>query len=228
MDDEDGDDEDDDGSGEDKDASFSEDEFTKMMQEMMGMPPEVMKEIMRGKLGPGAEDPANRANLRQPEPAAGTGHVENLEMSADDADDADHYDDDMQNFMKQMEAELRGSGALDLGSGSGKPLTKEQAKRIKESKQKSDVDMDEEDELGSDDDDDDDDDEIDDEININLAKNLLESLKSQAGTSGPGGNLMSMMGFQMPRDEPDDDEDVAGPSGTSSGGGKGAKGTSRS
>ncbi len=69
-------------------------------------------------------------------------------------------------------------------------------------------------------------DDLDNEININLARNLLESLKSQAGTAGPGGNLMSMMGFQMPRDEPDDDGE-AGPSGTSrSGGSKDTRKTS--
>ena len=44
------------------------------------------------------------------------------------------------------------------------------------------------------------------DIDINLAKNLLESFKSQAGMAGPGGNLMGMMGLNMPRDEKQDDE----------------------
>ena len=39
------------------------------------------------------------------------------------------------------------------------------------------------------------------EIDYNLAKNLLESLKSQGGASGPGGNLIGLMGMHMPRDE---------------------------
>ena len=41
------------------------------------------------------------------------------------------------------------------------------------------------------------------DIDFNLAKNLLESFKSQGGMSGPGGNLMGMMGMQLPRDEDD-------------------------
>ena len=40
-----------------------------------------------------------------------------------------------------------------------------------------------------------------------LAKNILESFKSQAGHSGPGGNLLNMMGLQLPRDE-DEPENV--------------------
>ena len=41
------------------------------------------------------------------------------------------------------------------------------------------------------------------DIDYNLAKNLLESFKSQGGGAGPGGNLMGLMGMQMPRDEED-------------------------
>jgi hypothetical protein len=50
------------------------------------------------------------------------------------------------------------------------------------------------------------DEEVD--IDYNLAKNLLESFKSQAGMAGPAGNLLGMMGMQLPRDEDEDaDED---------------------
>jgi len=45
----------------------------------------------------------------------------------------------------------------------------------------------------------DDDSELD--IDFNLAKNLLESFKGQAGMAGPAGNLMGLMGLQFPRDE---------------------------
>ena len=185
--DDDEDDEDDD-EDEDKDASFNEDEFSKMMQEMMGMPPDVMKEIMKGQLGPGAnaQDPSLRAGLRQPQPPDGPGHVEDAEVS-------DENDEDMQAFMKQMEAELRNTGALDLEPPSSKkPAVKDARHDIEE-----DVD-----ELSSDDD-------IDHEIDVNLAKNLLESLRSQAGMAGPGGNLMGMMGLEMPED---DDDGQPGPS----------------
>lgn len=48
-------------------------------------------------------------------------------------------------------------------------------------------------------------DESDDEgeidIDYNLAKNLLESFKSQAGMAGPAGNMLGMMGMRLPRDE---------------------------
>ena len=41
------------------------------------------------------------------------------------------------------------------------------------------------------------------QINFSLAQNLLESFKSQGGVSGPGGNIMDMMGIRLPRDEDD-------------------------
>ncbi|KAL8746700.1 MAG: hypothetical protein Q9190_001324 [Brigantiaea leucoxantha] len=43
-------------------------------------------------------------------------------------------------------------------------------------------------------------------IDLNLAKNLLESFQSQGGAAGPGGNLMGMLGLHMPRAEPQDEE----------------------
>lgn len=43
------------------------------------------------------------------------------------------------------------------------------------------------------------DDDLD--IDYNLAKNLLESFKSQNGASGPGGNLMGLLEAHLPRDE---------------------------
>jgi hypothetical protein len=182
--------------GEDKEASFGEDEFTKMMQEMMGVPPEVMKEIMKGQLGNGVAD-TSRENLRPfPQPTSkASGAVE------DEAEDKD-----MQTFMRQMEAELRGQGALDLGVSS----TSKRNKAIASQKPMADKEEEEEDDLSSDDD-------IDNEIDINLAKNLLESLKAQAGAAGPGGNMMGMFGLRMPRDEGSDDDEAtggAGPSGT--------------
>lgn len=60
-------------------------------------------------------------------------------------------------------------------------------------------------------DDDSDDDEVD--VDYNLAKNLLESFKGQAGMAGPVGNILGMMGMQLPRDE----DDGAGAEGAPSG-----------
>ncbi|KIY03192.1 uncharacterized protein Z520_01659 [Fonsecaea multimorphosa CBS 102226] len=206
-----------DDEGEDKEASFGEDEFSKMMQEMMGMPPEVMREIMMEELGPGAGgpgagDPAHRSALRPP--ATKTGTVRGLDVTDDD--DEEESGADLQTFMKQMEAELRGHGALDLGSSSsGTKQRAIQGFTAKTGKLQHDDDgEDEVYELSSEDDD------IDNEIDVNLARNLLESLKAQAGKAGPGGNLMGMMGLRMPKDEPgedddeDDDNEQAGPSGT--------------
>ncbi|KAF9358414.1 hypothetical protein BGX26_001816 [Mortierella sp. AD094] len=46
------------------------------------------------------------------------------------------------------------------------------------------------------------------DIDLNLAKNLLESFKSQGGLPGPGGNILSRLGIVLPRDEGgDEDED---------------------
>ncbi|KAF9930045.1 hypothetical protein BGZ67_006001 [Mortierella alpina] len=57
--------------------------------------------------------------------------------------------------------------------------------------------------------DDDDDDEQEVDVDLNLAKNLLESFKSQGGLPGPGGNLLSRLGIVLPRDEEgEDDEEV--------------------
>jgi len=54
---------------------------------------------------------------------------------------------------------------------------------------------------------DEDDDDVDEvvDIDMNLAKNLLESFKSQGGLPGPGGNLLSRLGIVLPRDEEDAD-----------------------
>jgi hypothetical protein len=45
------------------------------------------------------------------------------------------------------------------------------------------------------------------DLDLNLAKNLLESFKSQGGLPGPGGNLLSRLGIVLPRDDEDDAED---------------------
>ncbi|KAG0022078.1 hypothetical protein BGZ80_001118 [Entomortierella chlamydospora] len=45
------------------------------------------------------------------------------------------------------------------------------------------------------------------DIDLNLAKNLLESFKSQGGLPGPGGNILSRLGIVLPRDEGDDESE---------------------
>lgn len=48
------------------------------------------------------------------------------------------------------------------------------------------------------------DDDDDGALDAQLAKNMLASLKAQGSRSGPAGNMLGMMGIQMPRDEDSD------------------------
>lgn len=119
-------------------------------------------------------------------------------------DVATNMDDDaqIQELMKQFESELSEHGALDLDPKPEKSATIKGKAKETAGISGSPADA----EMGRDADESDSGDE---EINIdyNLAKNLLESFKGQAGLAGPAGNILSMMGFQLPRDEGDDDED---------------------
>ncbi|KAJ5748873.1 uncharacterized protein N7511_010569 [Penicillium nucicola] len=138
----------DDSEGEDKDASFNEEEFAKMMKEMMGMP-------------------SSSDSIRQ--------RVE--ELDSDGEDDTEQ----IKELSRRMEAELQGTGILDLNRrpqnlSSGEASSSKAAKSSEDNGE-------------------------DDNININLAKNLLESLQGQAGVSGPAGNMLSMMNLRMPKDD---------------------------
>ncbi|KAF7171229.1 hypothetical protein CNMCM6106_005669 [Aspergillus hiratsukae] len=151
--------------GEDREASFDEEEFSRMMKEMMGLPPSV---------------PGLQGASRQP--SAPLNRIEELDSEAED--DLE----EIQKLSAQMEAELRGTGVLDLNRPKG-PSTGKRA--ISNASQKEPGDENEQDE------------EIveDDDININLARNLLESLQGQAGAAGPAGNMLSMMNLPVPKDD---------------------------
>lgn len=110
----------------------------------------------------------------------------------------DDEDEEIRKLMAQMESELKGHGALDLDP---KPKTKT-ATSIKESGEE--VSRAKQAEAGEDEG------EASDEavdIDYNLAKNLLESFKSQGGMAGPTGNLLGLMGMSLPRDEEDLDDE---------------------
>lgn len=144
--------------GEDKEASFDEEEFSRMMKEMMGMP------SMPGPSGPsGASRPSNR--------------VEELNDSEDDTEQ-------IQQLSRDMEAELKGTGVLNLNRPSDDSNGKRAVSR-----------EDANDEMGVDLED------GDDNANINLVRNLLESLQGQSGTAGPAGNMLSMMNLPIPKDD---------------------------
>jgi hypothetical protein len=174
-DDDDEDEIDNDSDDEDKDVSFDEKEFARMMREMMGIPSEQLDET---DYGPSI---AARSNL-------GDGNrIE--EINTDDEGGDGDETSQIRKVMQRMEAELNEAGALDLDPTPAK---------LAALKDKGQMTMEKDDlakqHLH---------DESDEEINIdfNLAKNILESFKSQAGMAGPGGNLLGMMGMQLPRDE---------------------------
>lgn len=159
---------------EDKSASFDEEQFAKMMREMMGMPSD-------------AEASGARSTLQGNLSARGSGRVQ--ELDSDEEDNAK----DIKLLTRQMEAELGESGALDLDPTPRKIGAIKRTMQGERATMSTQIEGDDESDDGEEND-----------VDINLAKNLLESLKSQAGTSGPGGNLMGLMGLKMPRDEQED------------------------
>lgn len=119
--------------------------------------------------------------------------------AAEDAMDSDAEEDrDIQELASRMEAELKEYGSLQLD-----PPTTNRAIKSKENLDKGKQPMQKESNQQASAADDEDE-EID--IDFNLAKNLLESFKSQGGMAGPAGNLMGLMGFQLPRDEDDEEQ----------------------
>jgi hypothetical protein len=162
------DDEDDDSSdGEDHEASFDEDQFSKMMQEMMGLPP------------PSSDAPSSSRQK--------TGKV--YEIEPDDGEDDRKQIEEMS---RGMEAELREAGFFDQikSPRDGAP----EKQRIKGKAPVRGMDDNPEDGSAGISEDVDDHD-----IDVNLARNLLESLKSQGGAAGPGGNLLGLMGMKPPQ-----------------------------
>ncbi|EMR63271.1 putative aaa family atpase protein [Eutypa lata UCREL1] len=180
--DDDSSDEEDDSEDEDKEVSFDEEEFAKMMREMMGMPSE------KGITKPTRE-------------AVKYGSQEKV------GEDEEEEEEDIRQLAAQMESELKEHGALKLDPGPKDTKTKtieERQKRDAKGKGKgkeiqgAKEEGEDEGESG--------DEEID--IDYNLAKNLLESFKSQAGMAGPTSNILGMMGMQLPRDEDEEEATV--------------------
>ncbi|KAI5919700.1 SGT1-domain-containing protein [Camillea tinctor] len=191
--DEDEDDSEDDSEDEDKAVSFDEEQFSRMMREMMGLPPEEPKN---------SKVPSPRG-LPKPNNA-----IAETEGGLGDQNDSDDSDDDIQDIQKlsaQMEAELKKLGALRLDSQpkAQKALETKEALQVKgkgkASQEAGDGNNEEEEDSGE---------EVD--IDYNLAKNLLESFKSQAGLAGPASNILGMMGIQLPRDEDEEGEEGEG------------------
>lgn len=144
---------------EDKETSFNEEEFAKMMKEMMGMP----------------SGTGQRPSLETPL----QGRIKDLDT--DEEDDTEQIHE----LSRQMEAELKGTGVLDLDRKQQRLTT--EAPSTKSTGEPTHADTG--------------DGEEDDNVNVNLAKNLLEALQGQAGTAGPAGNMLSMMNLRMPKDD---------------------------
>ncbi|ROT42706.1 SGT1-domain-containing protein [Sodiomyces alkalinus F11] len=162
---------------EDKLVSFDEEAFARMMKEMMGLPVEVET----------ASQGTTAANKSSVSASNSTQHLNGADSTCTD-------EDDIGKLASQFEAELNENGALKLD-----PIPQQGAMlRGKESPLRTSAMESGETEHS------DDEGEID--IDYNLAKNLLESFKGQAGMAGPAGNMLGMMGIRLPRDE-DSSED---------------------
>lgn len=162
---------------EDKEVSFDEEEFARLMKEMMGLP---------------SDTKPSTGSTTKPPPTAATS------SNQEDKDDIEEVEE-IRNLTSQFEAELNHHGALKLDPPNKKqPQLKEDADRTTgkgKGKQRQATEGEAENS----------EDEVD--IDYNLAKNLLESFKSQGGMSGPTGNMLSMMGLNLPRDEDDGQEE---------------------
>ncbi|RDL32505.1 Uncharacterized protein BP5553_08961 [Venustampulla echinocandica] len=172
FDDDEGDSEED-SEDEDKDVSFDENEFARMMREMMGLPSD--------------EDGVVRSDT-EGRPATTISNTHRIEELGSDEDEVDEEANEIQKLMLGMERELNEAGALNLDPTPNKVSTLGGKTPAAEASNKDENWEDESDGENVD-------------IDFNLAKNLLESFKSQAGMPGPGSNLMGLMGMQLPRDE---------------------------
>ncbi|KAM3517394.1 hypothetical protein NHJ13051_009016 [Beauveria bassiana] len=157
---------------EDKEVSFDEETFAQMMKEMMGLP---------------VDNPT----------MASTGQYIGHETSqSTSAQDAPAKDEDIRDVSMQMEAELKGHGALRLDR-----LQSQHSKLVNEEKSRDKAEGEESEAAEADREGTDEDSHSHVDIDYNLVKNFLESFKSQGGMAGPTGNLLGLMGFRLPRDE---------------------------
>ena len=162
---------------EDKEISFDEEQFNQMMREMMGMP---ASEATNAGLRSSSADDFDDSH------ACGSNNVQEVEDEIS-----------IQDVMKTMEMELAGAGVIQKISAPNlhEPMLQNQ-------RDSSELEGSEIPKLTPACEGDTDDVDID----YNLAKNLLESFKSQHGAAGPGGNLLGLIGMRLPRDEDGENE----------------------
>ncbi|RDA83330.1 hypothetical protein CP532_5211 [Ophiocordyceps camponoti-leonardi (nom. inval.)] len=169
--------EDEDSEFEDKVVGFDEEAFSSIMRTMLGLPT------------------TNQSSV--------DAEGQNSTLTRRATHTPTQEDDDIQELSMQMENELRNHGALNHDDANAEQLTVNngsggvgKGKELEHRCSATGVVEDEEEE-------EEDDSEV--QIDYNLARNLLESFKSQAGLAGPTGNVLGMMGFRLPRDEADED-----------------------
>lgn len=189
---------------EDEDLSFDEEQFATMMREMMGMSnsgTEAEKAIRTPTYGGkhestvsscthGTSELSIQDDLGKAGPADQIKSDTSKSPTGDFCSDSDE-ESEIRKTMEGMEHELRNAGALRLNPEAPLGVANQQHKTIEDHSQR----LDPYDVAGSEGFDE----EID--IDMNLAKNMLESFKGQAGMAGPGGNLFGLLGVRMPRDE---------------------------
>jgi hypothetical protein len=98
-----------------------------------------------------------------------------------------------------MEAELRETGVLNLNQSPSKTAIDERKRAKGKGPANREGEPVDSQETGGGEDDEAGHESMD--VDINLAKNLLESFRSQAGSAGPAGNLIGFMGMDLPRDD---------------------------
>ena len=201
---------------EDEDLSFDEQQFAAMMKEMMGIsqsqverteatdPLAVAKEgaskapssvNASSKLVTARDNIAIPRASDQDYPVTTQSHMGYLDRNS-----APEEELEIRTAMEDMERELRDAGALRLNPEASSANVHSQEKVVQHDPQRLKHDSTARvKDLG------DFDEEID--IDLNLAQNLLESFKGQAGMAGPSGNLLGMMGLHMPRDDDPDDKE---------------------
>ena len=185
------------GDDEDQEVSFKEAEFTEMMREMMGnLDPDPSANpnlAPRVRCIPaGKKDLASIKSIAQHVPDDMRQRTTTDEGEERNEVHGDPEGEEIRRVMKDIEAELRDAGALSLDPQPSEPAVGRHAPKGAQSEHCS-SDRGEFERI--------DDDLQDVSIDYNLARNLLESFKSQAGMAGPGGNILRSMGLQLPRDE---------------------------
>ncbi|CCU75778.1 SGT1/ecdysoneless [Blumeria hordei DH14] len=152
--------------GEDKTVSFDENEFNRMMREMMGIPTESV-------------DPLSQSDISK-----------KVYIDGPDGDEESICEtQEIQEVMNKVEKELREAGILKSDATYREDVALESSATQKfggesDNDQNSEVDS-----------------NTTADVDFVLAKNLLESLKAQAGLPGPAGNLFELMGIKFPQDD---------------------------